>query len=45
MDDLVKEYEGASGGKEVGDDLLVGVLLKNAPAQVRSWLLVHLKED
>lgn len=45
LDDLVKEYEGASGGKEVGDDLLVGVLLKNAPAQVRSWLLVHLKED
>ena len=45
LDDLVKEYEGASGCKEVGDDILVGVLLKNPPAQGRSWLLVHLKED
>ena len=45
LDDLVEEYEGASGGKEVGDDILVGVLLKNAPAQMRSWLLGHLKED
>ena len=45
LDDLVKGCEGASGGKEVGDDILVGMLFKNAPAQVRSWLLGHLKED
>ena len=45
LDGLVKEYEGTSGGKEVGDDILVGVLLKNAPAQMRNWLLGHLQED
>ena len=45
LDDLVKEYEGASNGKQVHDDVLVGVLLKNAPTQIRNGLLVHLKED
>eukprot|EP00435_Cladocopium_sp_Y103_P022540 s3267_g5.t1 len=45
LDDIVNEYETASGGKKVGDDLLVGILFKNALTQVSNWLLAHLKKD
>lgn len=45
LEDLVKEYEGASKGKQIHDDVLVGILLKNAPNQVRNWMLVNLKDD
>lgn len=45
LDDLVREYEVASNGKQVHDDILVGILLKNSPGQVRNWLLVNLKEN
>ena len=45
LDDLTREYERASNGKTIHDDILVGILLKNSPNQMRNWLLVNLDEN